>query len=117
MATLTDDGERLAALVEQEVAPPQRIKAVVSATAYIIALPKEDTEVLQQKGRWEHLEGVLYRRRCHSVNHDPDEGLLTFSIGVGEANIDDVVSAIVEELDEITGRKMEEAGGETWGMF
>lgn len=112
-----NEDDILAAIVNAEVTPPQRIEAVVSATAYTIALPKEDADAVQEKGKWDHLEGVLYRRRCHSVSHDPSDGLLMFSIGVDEANIDDVVAAIVEELDEITGRKMEEAGGETWGMF
>lgn len=102
-------------LIEAEAKP--KLEAVVSATRYTLAIPKADLEFLKEKRQWQHLEGVLYRRGCNSVSHDASEGILVFWISVGNANIDAVVQAIAEELDEITGRKMEEAGGDTWGMF
>ena len=107
-----DDGDK--ELIEGVV---NRLEAVVSATSYTLALPAADAEVVTEKGKWEHLEGVLYRRRCSDVSHEKAEGILMFEIGMGNANVDDVVQAISEELDEITGRKMEAAGAEAWGMF
>jgi len=111
---MAEEDEILAELAEAE---PQGLAAVLESRTYTLKLTEPDSEVMGQKGRWEHLEGVLYRRKCHSVGHCPVDGTLHFSIDVGGPNVEDVVQAIAEELDEITGRKMEQANGETWGMF
>lgn len=111
---MSEEDEILADLAED---PTPKLEAVVSAIQYTVALTEEDAQEVNRLEKWGHLEGVLWRRRCHGVQSLGDEGVLTFSIGTGEANIDDVMQTIAEELDEITGRKMEREGADAWGLF
>lgn len=105
----------LESLLDGEFPEPPRLEAVVSAREYSVAIPEEDAAIIKEKDKWDHLQGVLHRRGCNRVQ--VEDYTMIFWLCATGATIEEVMAALTEELDDITGRKMEEAGAEAWGMF
>jgi hypothetical protein len=114
-----DEDEILKALNEGEAEQP-RLQAVVTATEYEVRLSQADADALDELGHeaWHKLENSLYRRGVYHVciGEDGDAYHLCFTLRT-KGNLDYILDSIQEEIDELTGRKMEQAGAELWGMF
>jgi hypothetical protein len=107
---MTDDE----AIIEEIVS---RIEAVPIATQYSISIPQADAEDITKAEKWSHIEGVLYRRGCERVRFEHNDTVIFLIHESDGVKIEDVVAALQEELDDITGRKLEKDAGEVWGMF
>ena len=114
------DDDVLAFLDAQEPAEDScltKLEAVETATEYTVALDEEAREKIAEDDKWEHLEGVLYRRKAERVRWEKGEGIVVFWVRPSECDVTTAVNALAEEIDEVTGRKTMAEAGEIYGMF
>lgn len=109
------------AAIEDE-APQPTISAILVERTYEIVFSREDFEFLEAApdDKATSFINSFYRRGCHNVHMDWEAGVLHVSLDVGSDGTDKlehILQSAQEELDDITGRKMEQAGAEAWGMF
>lgn len=110
-----DEGD--AQLIEQmeEPADAKRMPALTSRR-YHYALDESEWTALDLK-QGTILDGVIYKRGGEAVDIDNEKVMFTVPEEGHDRILEDIMEAIAEQLDEITGRKMEKAGAEAWGMF
>lgn len=106
--------EEIEALMEAEP-PPTRVPRL-TAKEFMFDVDEEESAELDKDNQkqWTIMQGVLAKRGAYDL--DLYDGKIMFALSIEhEYLLDELVHGIIEQLDEITGRRIK--ASDAWGMF